>query len=71
MQTRYIFGCNHENRNITFKTTFERGLEIPTVFCDDCFTLCNICLKKTEKQEYENLELCLECFCNVRKIIEI
>ncbi len=55
IKTRYIFGCNHNNRNILSTTIFERGLEIPAIFCDDCITVCNICLKKTKTKTYDKL----------------
>ena len=68
IKTRYIFGCNHDNRNILSTTIFERGLEIPAIFCDDCVTVCNICLKKTKTKVYDKLELCEKCYFSVIKI---
>ena len=68
IKTRYIFGCNHNNRNILSTTIFERGLEIPAIFCDDCITGCNICLKKTKIKVYDKLELCKKCYFSVIKI---
>ena len=68
--TRYIFGCEHNNRNILSTTIFERGLEIPVIFCDDCVTVCNICLKKTKTRVYDKLELYEKCYFNVIKIVK-
>ena len=68
IQIRYIFGCNHEKRNITSIVSFERGLEIPAIFCDDCITICNICLMKIKTKEFHGLELCEKCYFNVIKI---
>ena len=68
IKTRYIFGCNHNNRNILSTTIFERGLEIPAIFCDNCVAICNICLKKTKTKVYDKLELCEKCYSNVIKI---
>ena len=70
IKTRYIFGCNHSNRNILSTTIFERGLEIPAIFCDDCVTVCNICLKKTKTKAYDKLELCEKCYFSVIKIVK-
>ena len=58
IKTRYIFGCNHDNRNILSTTIFERGLEIPAIFCENCVTICDICLKKMKTKVYDKLELC-------------
>jgi hypothetical protein len=69
IKTRYIFGCNHDNRNILSTTIFERGLEIPAIFCDDCVTVCNICLKKMKTRTYDKLELCEKCYFNVIKTV--
>ena len=68
IKTRYIFGCNHDNRNILSSTIFERGLEIPAIFCDDCVTVCDICLRKMKTKTYDKLELCEKCYFNVIKI---
>ena len=68
IKTRYIFGCNHDNRNILSTTIFERGLEIPTIFCDNCVTICDICLKKMKTRVYDKLELCEKCYLKVIKI---
>jgi hypothetical protein len=68
IKTRYIFGCNHDNRNILSTTIFERGLEIPAIFCENCVTVCDICLKKTKIKVYGKLELCEKCYLNVIKI---
>jgi hypothetical protein len=68
-QIRYIFGCNHKNRNILSTVIFERGLEIPAVFCNDCVIMCDICLEKMKTMKYENFVLCEKCYCNVRKIL--
>lgn len=68
IKTRYIFGCSHENRNILSATIFERGLEIPAIFCDDCITICDICLMKKETKTYEELKLCEKCYTTVKKI---
>ena len=65
---RYIFGCNHDSRNILSTTIFERGLEIPSIFCEDCITICDICLKKINTKAYDNLKLCEKCYFNVIKI---
>jgi len=67
IKTRYIFGCNHYNRNILSTTIFERRLEIPSIFCDDCVAVCDICLKKMETKAYDKLELCEKCYFNVIK----
>ena len=68
IKTRYIFGCNHNNRNILATTIFEKELEIPAIFCDNCVAICNICLKKTKTKVYDKLELCEKCYSNVIKI---
>jgi len=68
IKTRYIFGCSHDKRNILSTTIFERGLEVPAIFCDDCITICDICLMKKETKTYDNLELCEKCYTNVKKI---
>lgn len=68
IKTKYIFGCSHDNRNILSTTFFERGLEVPAIFCDDCITICDICLMKKETKTYDNLELCEKCYTNVKKI---
>lgn len=68
IKTRYIFGCNHDNRNILSTTIFERGLEIPAIFCENCVTICDICLKKMKTNVYDKLELCEKCYLNVIKI---
>ena len=68
IKTRYIFGCNHDNRNILSTTIFERGLVIPAIFCDDCVTVCDICLRKMKTKIYDKLELCEKCYFNVIKI---
>jgi len=68
IKTRYIFGCNHDNRNILSTTIFERGLEVPAIFCDDCITICDICLMKKETKTYDKLELCDKCHTAVKKI---
>ena len=68
VKTRYIFGCNHNNRNILSTTIFERGLEIPAIFCDNCVTICDICLEKMKTKVYDKLELCEKCYLNVIKI---
>ncbi|MGI0056432.1 MAG: hypothetical protein ACREAK_03555 [Nitrosarchaeum sp.] len=71
IKTRYIFGCNHDNRNILSTMIFEKGLEIPTIFCEDCVTVCDICLKRMKTKVYDNLELCEKCYFNVIKIAKI
>lgn len=68
IKTRYIFGCSHDNRNILSTTIFERGLEIPTIFCENCVTICDICLKKMKTKVYDKLELCEKCYLGVIKI---
>lgn len=68
IKTRYIFGCNHDNRNILSTMIFERGLEIPAIFCENCVTICDICLKKMKTKVYDKLELCEKCHFNVIKI---
>jgi len=68
IRTKYIFGCNHSNRNILSTTIFERGLEVPAIFCDDCITICDICLKKIKTKTYDKLELCEKCYLSVKKI---
>ncbi len=68
IKTRYIFGCNHNNRNVLSTTIFENGLEIPSSFCDDCVTICNICLNKSKTKIYDKLELCEKCYFNVIKL---
>jgi hypothetical protein len=70
IKTRHIFGCNHNNRNILSTTIFERGLEIPVIFCDDCVTVCSICLNKMKTRVYDKLELCEKCYFNVIKIVK-
>lgn len=70
IKTRYIFGCNHDNRNILSTTIFERGLEIPAIFCENCVTICDICLKKMKTKVYDKLELCEKCYLNVIKIVK-
>lgn len=70
IKTRYIFGCNHDNRNILSTTIFERGLEIPAIFCENCVTICDICLKKMKTKVYDKLELCEKCYRNVIKIVK-
>ena len=67
IKTKYIFGCIHENRNI-LSTIFERGLELPAAFCDDCIPVCNICLEKIKTKTYDKLELCEKCYLKVIKI---
>jgi len=69
MKIRYIFGCNHENRNIISTTIFEKGLEIPSIFCNDCIEICDICLKKDRTQKHDRLRLCEKCHFNVIKTI--
>ena len=68
IKTKYIFGCSHDNRNILTTTIFERGLEVPAIFCDDCIKICDICLKKTTTKIHDNLKLCGNCYFNVLKI---
>jgi len=68
IKIRYIFGCIHENRNILSTTIFERGLELPAAFCDDCISVCNICLEKIKTKTYDKLELCEKCYLKVIKI---
>ena len=68
IKTRYIFGCNHDNRNILSTMIFERGLEIPDIFCESCVTICDICLKKMKTKAYDKFELCEKCYFNVIKI---
>ena len=68
IRTKYIFGCNHDNKNILSTTIFERGLEIPAIFCDDCITICDICLKKIKTRTYNKLGLCKKCYLSVKKI---
>ena len=65
IKTKYIFGCIHENRNILSTTMFERGLELPAVFCKNCIPVCNICLKKIKTKTYDKLELCNKCHAKV------
>ncbi|MCE9652555.1 MAG: hypothetical protein K8Q89_05810 [Nitrosarchaeum sp.] len=68
IKTKYIWGCIHENRNILSTTTFERGLEIPAAFCENCIPVCDICLKKIKTKTYDKLELCEKCYLRVIKI---
>ena len=41
---------------------------MPAIFCDDCVTICHICLKKMKTKAYDKLELCEKCYFNVIKI---
>lgn len=70
VKIKYIFGCKHSNRNILSTTIFERGLELPAIFCNDCITICNICLKKEKTKMYDKLELCDTCYLKVIKTIK-
>lgn len=70
IKTRYIFGCKHDNRNIISSMNFERGLEIPVILCDDCCSVCDICLNKTKTKAYDKLELCEKCYSSVIKIVK-
>jgi hypothetical protein len=36
LQCRQIFGCEHQEKKITLKVIFERGLEIPASLCEFC-----------------------------------
>ena len=36
LQCRQIFGCEHQEKKITSKVIFERGLEIPASLCEFC-----------------------------------
>ena len=64
---KYIFGCKHDNPSILSTAIFERGLELPAIFCDNCITICNICLNKEKTRTYDKLELCEKCYSNVIK----
>jgi len=68
IKTKHIFGCNHENRTILSTVIFERGLELPSIFCKDCIGVCNICLNKIKTKEYNELKLCENCYFRVIKI---
>lgn len=70
VKIKYIFGCKHSNRSILSTAVFERGLELPAIFCNDCVTICNICLKKEKTKTYDKLELCEKCHMNVIKMAE-
>jgi len=67
---KYMYGCTHDNPNILSTVVFERGLELPAIFCDNCITICNICLKKEKTRTYEKLELCEKCYLNVIKTLK-
>jgi len=70
VKIKYIFGCKHDNRSILSTAIFERGLELPAIFCNDCVTICNICLKKEKTKTYDKLELCEKCYRNVIKTVK-
>lgn len=67
VKIKYIFGCIHNNRNTSSTVNFERGLELPAIFCDECVTICNICLKMVKTKTYDKLELCEKCYFSVIK----
>jgi len=70
VKIKYIFGCKHDNPSILSTTIFERGLELPAIFCNDCITICNICLKKEKTKTFDKLELCEKCYLNVIKMVK-
>ena len=70
VKIKYIFGCNHDNPSILSTTIFERGLELPAIFCNDCITICNICLKKGKTKTYDKLELCETCYLKVIETVK-
>jgi hypothetical protein len=41
LQIRYIFGCDHPNRNIHSNVFFERGFKISALYCKDCCKICS------------------------------
>jgi hypothetical protein len=67
LQIRYIFGCDHPNRNIHSNVFFERGFKISALYCKDCCKICSNCLSKTKTRTFENLELCEACYSNRNK----
>lgn len=67
---KYMYGCKHDNPNNLSTVVFERGLELPAIFCDNCIIICNICLKKEKTRTYEKLELCEKCYLNVIKTLK-
>lgn len=67
VKIKYIFRCKHSNQSILSTAIFERGLELPAIFCNDCVAICNICLKKEKTKTYDKLELCEKCYTNVIK----
>jgi len=67
---KYMYGCKHDNPNILSTVVFERGLELPAIFCDNCITICSICLKKEKTKTYDKLELCERCYLNVIKTLK-
>jgi len=67
---KYMYGCKHDNPNILSTVVFERGLELPAIFCDNCITICSICLKKEKTKKYDKLELCEKCYLNVIKTLK-
>lgn len=62
LQIRTIFGCEHKNRKIQSKLQFERGLEIPALFCEACCDICSGCGAKTKTRIFNDLKLCDCCF---------
>lgn len=62
LQIRSIFGCKHQNRNIQSKLLFERGLEVPALFCEECCEICSGCGTKTKTRLFTGLKLCDYCF---------
>ena len=67
---KYIFRCKHSNPSILSTIVFERGLELPAIFCENCITICNICLNLEKTRTYEKLELCEKCYLNVIKTLK-
>lgn len=68
MAVRYIFGCSHPDRRIPGKSVFEKGLELPALYCNECIDFCHICLKITTTRHFEQLHLCNSCFEKVREL---
>ena len=62
LQIRPIFGCEHKNRRIQSTLLFERGLEVPVIFCKDCCDICSSCGSKTKTRLFDDLKLCDYCF---------
>ena len=62
LQIRSIFGCAHQNRKIQSKLLFERGLEVPALFCEDCCDICSDCGTLSKTKLHNDLQLCDYCY---------